>query len=331
MTDKLKKNLYYISWVVLFISAIILFRLLKIYDICCTILEISTPIIFGFIFAWILNPVLEKLENNFNKFASLALLIFLFLAFYALIIWKFIPLVLDNFTNLLNIIGTFIERLSKLPMLEGLQDIPKIDMDFILSSCTNIVSVAVTFVLVHIFGFYMLYNYDIIVRFMRSIIPQKYKRIVREYTNKLSTNMRLFIKGTLLDTLILFIISSILYSIIGLDYPIMLAAFSSITNIIPFVGPYIGGVPAILIGLSESLELALVTLAVIVIAQTVESNVINPMIMSKCIKVNPLFIVITLTIVGKFLGLFGMVFAVPILITLKLTLEFLKKYRKIKN
>ncbi len=173
----------------------------------------------------------------------------------------------------------------------------------------------------------MLYNYDTIKSYVKGLIPKKKLKLITDYTNKLSLNMRVYLRGTLIDTGILFVISFLLYLLIGLDYPFILALFSALTNIIPFIGPYIGGIPAVLVGLSGSLNLGIITLAVIIFAQTVESNFINPMIMSKCIKINPLLIVIALSIMGKFLGVIGMVFAVPILIVIKLTIEFIKKYK----
>lgn len=331
MSSKLKNSLYYLSLVALAILTIVLFRLLKVYDIFCTILSISTPIIFGFIFAWILFPVYKKLNKNCSKLLSLALLIILFILFYCILMLKLIPIIIENASDLFSLFTEYIEKLSSFPLLEGLKNYKTIDMDLILASCGSLASTIGIVCLVHIFGFYMLYNYESIVVFLRSLIPSKYKTITLSYIRKMSSNMRAYIKGTLLDTFILFIISCILYLIIGLKHPIMLAFFSAITNIIPFIGPYIGGVPAVLVGLKSGLRLAIITVGVIIFAQTVESNIVNPMIMSKCIKVNPLLIIIMLTIMGRFFGLFGMIFAVPLLIILKLTYEFLKKYKKIET
>lgn len=331
MPVKLKKNLVILSYLFIALLAIFLLRILKIYDIFCYVLKIVSPIIFGFIFSWILYPVFKRLERKFGKFWSCGILISIFLLVYALMIWKLIPVVLKNTSNLLKVIESYIEKFSKYPLLGEIKNYRTLDMDVLVSSCSGIISVVSTIVLVHIFGFYMLYNYELVTSFLKSCIPKKYKKIVLEYINKLSTNMRMYIRGTLLDTLMLFIISSILYIIIGIKYPIMLASISAFTNIIPFIGPYIGGAVAVLIALGQSVKLAIVTVVVIIFAQTVESNIINPMIMSKCIKINPLLIVIALTIMGSIFGLLGMIFAVPVLIILKLTIEFLKKYKKIKS
>lgn len=328
MQEKLKRNLYYLSIVAIAILAIILFRLIKIYDICCTLLGLFLPILFGYIFAWILNPIHKKLSRKFGKRISIGILIAITIAFYGLIIWYLLPIFTSNIENLFELVNSYIEKFSELPFLDGLKKYSRIEIDVLIASCSNILAFLGTFGLMHIFGFYILWSYDRVNALLRSFIPENHRRLALEYIRKMSREMRLYIKGTLLDTLILFVISVVLYAAIGLKYPALLALFSATTNIIPFIGPYIGGIPAVLVGLSSSFNLGILALGIVVFAQTVESNFINPFIMSKCIKVNPLLIIISLTVMGKLAGLLGMIFAVPVIIILKLVIEFIKKYKK---
>jgi len=329
MTKKLSQNIYYLSWLLIAILAVILFRIIKIYDIFCTILSIVSPILFGYIFAWILKPIYEFIGKKLDKRLVILLLLLMFVCIYSLTIWKLIPIVISNLSNLLNILNNYIMKLSAYSVFQNFKSFDLLDMNTIISSCSSVITLVVEFILIHIFGFYILYNYESINIFLKNQIPKKYKKISLEYIRKLSSNMRLYIKGTLLDTAILFVIALTLYSLIGLDYPFILALFSAVTNIIPFVGPYIGGIPAVLVGLSTSINLGFITLAVVVFAQMIESNIINPIIMSKMIKLNPILIITSLTVMSNFFGFIGMIFAVPILIIVKLTLEFLKKYKVI--
>lgn len=329
MQEKIKNNLYYLSWIAIFILAIFLFRLIKLYDIFCTFLGIVLPVLFGYIFAWILNPIFKKMKKHLDGKVAVGIMITITVGVYTILIWKLFPIIASNLENLYKVFTEYLSKLQKFEFLKGAGDFASIDIDTIIASCNNLVNFILIFGLVHLFGFYILYNYDQVNSFLRSLIPSKYKKISLEYLRKMSTNMRAYIKGTLIDTAILFLASSILYLLIGLDYPVMLGFFSAITNIIPFVGPYIGGVPAVMVGLQGSLKLGLATLGVIILCQTVESNIISPMIMSKCIKVNPILIILSLSIMGKFFGLFGMIFAVPSIIILKLTVEFVKKYKKV--
>lgn len=325
MPIKLKNNLYYLSSILIAISVIVLFRLLKVYDIFCTIAKISAPILFGFIFAWILYPIYKKLNQTCSKLVSLGILIIVFLLFYTILILKLVPILIENFKNLFALFDEYIEKLSKIEILKDLKDYSTLDVEFLISSCGSLASSLSTVFLIHLFGFYILYNYEMVVSFVKSLIPKKYRTSTLSYVKKLSSNMRAYIKGTLLDMVFLFIFSFILYLLIGLEYPAFLALFAATTNIIPFIGPYIGGLIAVLVALKSSLRKAFFTLGALVVAQTVESNIVNPMIMSKCIKINPLLIIIAITIMGHFGGLLGMIFAVPVLIVLKLTIEYIGK------
>ena len=181
----------------------------------------------------------------------------------------------------------------------------------------------------HIFGIYILYHYDLIKALTKKQLPKKYKNIFLNFSKELSKNMRLFVKGTLIDTLLLFLLSFILFLIFGFKYSIILSLFISLTNIIPFIGPYIGGIPAVLLGLSISAKKGIIAFIIVLVCQLVESNIINPIIMSKVTKINPIIIVIAITFIGKFLGLLGMIFAVPILIFIKILYSYIIKYQEI--
>lgn len=329
MTNKLKKNLYILSILLIIILSVYMVKLFYLYSFCCIILNIILPVFLGFIFAWILNPLFIKLNTKLSKKLSLFILIMTFLLFYTLILWKFFPLVTENISNLSSTFKELIDKLSHYPFLDKLNKLNDIDIGVLIDSCSNVFEIICVFALTHVFGFYILYTFEEIKAFIPKLIPKKYRSTYLEYIRLVSKNMHQFLKGTLLDTLILFVASSIVYFFIGLKYPIILALFSAITNIIPFVGPYIGGIPAVLIGLGKNLNTGIITLISIVIIQAIESNIINPVIMSKTIKINPILILITLSIMGKFFGLLGMIFAVPTLIMIKLSIPFFQNHKSI--
>ena len=98
--------------------------------------------------------------------------------------------------------------------------------------------------------------------------------------------------------------------------------FCAITNIIPYVGPYIGGVPAVIVGLSISPMTGLFALIAVVIAQLLESYFLQPVVMGKTMKLHPVTIMIGLLIFGHFFGIIGMILATPVISILKTILQF---------
>lgn len=328
MSKKLSNALFNLIIVATVILIILLFRFIKVFDICCSILDIFIPIFFGYILAWVLKPVHSKLTKKLGKTLSFLIVIAGLILFYASIIALIIPIIVREFGNFLEGAKDYVHIINDIPFLKLDESMLQIDMNTLLERCGGILSIVINFALINMFGFYILFNYDLINVYTKKILPKKYKNLLVKFSKLISTNMHLFVKATLLDTLIMFIMVLVLFVIFGFKYSLLLAAFIAITNIIPFVGPYIGGAPAVLLGFATNLKLGIIASLIVLVCQLVESNLINPLIMSKVTKINPLLIVITITITGKFFGIIGMAFAVPLLILIKLSYEFMMKHKE---
>jgi predicted PurR-regulated permease PerM len=112
---------------------------------------------------------------------------------------------------------------------------------------------------------------------------------------------------------LLSIISTILFSIIGIEHSLLWGIIIGTTNVIPYIGPYIGGAIVVTFTLLTSYKKAFIVLIVIVILQLIESNFISPNIHSKTVKTSPILVLLFVSIFGQILGIFGMIIAVPIL------------------
>ena len=123
----------------------------------------------------------------------------------------------------------------------------------------------------------------------------------------------------------MFTILSIAFSITGLSSPILFALFCAVTNIIPYIGPYIGGVPAIIIGLSKSFKLGIIITIIIMAVQSLENNIVQPMIVSKYVNLNPIYILIGIIIFSHFFGIIGMILSTPILLIIRSVYKYYKK------
>ena len=118
-------------------------------------------------------------------------------------------------------------------------------------------------------------------------------------------------RGQLLVCLVVGILAYVGYMLIGLPYALLLASIVGLMNVIPYLGPFIGAAPAVLVGLSESWKLALFVVAVNVVVQILESNVVSPQIVGRTLKLHPLVIILALLIGGQLGGILGLILAVP--------------------
>ena len=109
--------------------------------------------------------------------------------------------------------------------------------------------------------------------------------------------------------------------LIGIPFAIPLAILAGIFEIIPFLGPIISAIPAILIGFGISPLIGLAVLAMAFLVHQLEGYVLVPKIMEKSTGVSPLVILIAITIGAKLAGIMGVIISVPFVITLKVFLE----------
>jgi predicted PurR-regulated permease PerM len=105
------------------------------------------------------------------------------------------------------------------------------------------------------------------------------------------------------------------------EYSLILALVAMLTNVIPFVGPFIGIIPALIVGFIESPMMMLKVIIVVVIAQQIESNLISPQIMGRALDVHPLTIILLLLVASSLGGVLGLILAVPTYAMLKVVVK----------
>lgn len=176
-----------------------------------------------------------------------------------------------------------------------------------------------------IVAFYILKD----IEYFRELYDKTVKALIKEQKNeKLSSffediNLILsqFIRGQLLAALIVGILSSIGLSIIRLDFAILIGMTAGIANIIPYFGPIIGSFPAIIVGLlSGSPIKAFLAVIVLVAVQQIDGTLISPRIVGNSVGLHPVFVMLSIVIGGAYLGLLGMLIAVPIAAIIKMFL-----------
>jgi predicted PurR-regulated permease PerM len=114
----------------------------------------------------------------------------------------------------------------------------------------------------------------------------------------------------------MFISGTLLYiglSIIGLDFAILFAVLTALLVVVPYFGAFVGGIPPVLFALTDSPGKALAVLAVYILVQQIEGNIIIPVVMSRTTRLHPALIAIGVVVVGQVFGVVGLFVAVPII------------------
>jgi len=162
-----------------------------------------------------------------------------------------------------------------------------------------------------------------------SFLPRNIQKDTKALGDEIDGSLRKFVQGTMILATLVFGVCSIGFWICGLKSPLLFGLFCGITNVIPFVGPYIGGIPAVVVGLSQGPLVGIGVFIVIVIIQFIEGNLLQPIVMSKTMKLHPVTIMLGLLICGHFWGIIGMIIATPIVAIMKIVWNYFDKKYKI--
>jgi predicted PurR-regulated permease PerM len=174
-------------------------------------------------------------------------------------------------------------------------------------------------------SFYLLKDYEFFKKLymnsMSLIMKESKFKSINKTLLEINNIMSKFIRGQLLDGLIVGIISSIGLSIVGIDFAFLIGFTAGIANVIPYLGPIIGCIPAIIVGvLSPSPIMALWAVLVLLGVQQLDSAVISPKIVGDSMGLHPIFVIMAVIIGGTFAGIIGMLLSVPIAGIIKLFL-----------
>ena len=187
-----------------------------------------------------------------------------------------------------------------------------------------------------IFAFYFLndmeYFKNLYQQYTALLFKRQHYEIMAGYMADINGVISSFIRGQLLDALIVGVLSSIALYIIGLDFAVFVGMTSGLFNIIPYFGPLIGSVLAVVVALlGGSFHKALFAVIALVIVQQIDSNIISPKIVGDSVGLHPVFVMLAIIIGGSCWGLWGMLIAVPVAGIIKLILNRWMAYKMIEQ
>lgn len=172
-----------------------------------------------------------------------------------------------------------------------------------------------------ILTFYILKDVFVIKQGISNMLPSKHRRKVLAWMSKIDATLGRWIRGQLMIAFMVGVLSSIGLSLIGLDFALLLGAVAGVLDVVPYFGPFIGGVPPVVVGLLISPAMGLKALAVIVVVQQIESNLITPQILGHSLGLHPLMVIFALLLGGELGGFLGLILSVPVAAVIKVTLE----------
>lgn len=172
---------------------------------------------------------------------------------------------------------------------------------------------------------------DVMIRELIEIFPVKYQESVDLSISDIGKRLRDFFSAKILESVIIGFICCIGFYLAGINGWFFLGALAGLLNIVPYIGPIIGAIPAVIVGFIVSPTTALFAVITVIIAQLVDNLYLIPFMISGKVAVNPLLSILLILIFADMLGALGMILAIPIYIVYKVVLtvfysELLKIY-----
>lgn len=344
-----KFDFKFLNFMMYFGFAVAIYFLLKNIGMLDKIIEsivALTPVFLGIILCWISTPLTNKLKKiglskNLSAILSLILIFGLIIVVFSMIV----PIFISQFSNLikdfpsiyddivdklnpflnenLNIdanIKHFNEIISKDIILDNLDNI----LTYSISTLQSVVSVLITIGTTIVVSFFMVKDMDkfkerIIMFFSRNGKGGKTYKMLSE----IDAAVMSYVKGTILDSIIVGILTTIVCLILGLDYAIVFGILITILNLIPYIGALLSELIVALYALTVGGPIfAIVTFACLLLVQIIDANILQPNIIGKSVNLHPVVVIGGLIVFNLLFGIVGMIIAMPILAILKIIIEY---------
>ncbi len=344
MDKKLESRLRRERWLKL--SAFLLIHLIGI-----VLLFTIDNLLVSFVLAFVINYLLAPLVSFFERKSiprHVAILIPYFTSFLLIgvAVYLILPLVTEQIASLeaqlptyqrdlLALIGRVETRIKTLVNLHELNATQTANNWLIAKTAElstilpAIVSQSLTVALLAPFlAYFMLQDGRRISRGLLSMVPNNLFELALNLHHQINDQMGGFIRARFLEAAIVGLVVWLGLAIIGFPYAPLLAIFAALTNLIPYIGPIIGAVPAVLIALisedgavyqSMSVNLVVVT-SIYFIAQLIDVLFIIPFVVARIVNLHPVTVILVIIIGAQLMGILGMVISIPVASVLKLTL-----------
>jgi predicted PurR-regulated permease PerM len=305
---------------------------------------IFPPLVVALIGLYLLNPIVSALERRGIARIWGTLLTYLVgMAILGMVLTFTVPLVAEQVQEFARSAPRLIDQVT-----EGFQDLASrfgVDVqaeagggegvvDFfgrLLSITRGVVGLAIVFILGPIIAFYLLVDLPKIQRGTKALIPARRRGEFESILDRIGKAIGGFFRGQLLISLFVGIASAIGLWIVGLPFWAVVGLVTGLFNLIPLIGPFIGGIVAVaiafttdssggLLSLDPGWPLAFGSAVALLLVQQIDNHILSPNIVARTVRLHPVTVMLGLLAGGTLLGLWGMLLAVPVLATVKILL-----------
>lgn len=191
-----------------------------------------------------------------------------------------------------------------------------------LNSISDVVALLIYLILVPLMVFFFLKDKDSLFDSFRQFLPND-RRMAKQVGNEMNQQIMNYIRGKLIEIIIIGAASTIAFIALGLNYPVLLGVLVGLSVLVPYVGATIVTFPVMLVALFQfgtTAEFGYVMLAYGII-QALDGNLLVPLLFSEAVNLHPVTIIIAVILFGGLWGFWGVFFAIPLATLVKAVLN----------
>ncbi|MGE4282271.1 MAG: AI-2E family transporter [Clostridia bacterium] len=314
---------------------ILLLLTLFIYTIRTSLLEVLSPVLFALLITYLLNPFVNLLERRKVARGVGIIIVYVFVITMTVIMLRFIiPELVGSIKELTLTIPVYFEKYtiifyeiviryqhSDLPIrikeilnqnIYNIQQSLVQSLQMIVETITGAFSFLFDFILAIVIAFYMLKDIEKFKKLLQSLIPRSARKWTLSVAEDIDLILSGFIRGQLLVALVLSVITTAGLWLLDIKYALILGVIAGLLDVIPYFGPILGAVPAVVIAFIDSPINAVWVILLYIFIQQLEGAVLSPKIVGSRVGLHPIAIIIAVLLGGKLFGLFGLLIAVPV-------------------
>lgn len=354
-----KITIYVLTIIILFFIALFLYKQISgvFAPVRIIFSSLIAPVLVAYIFFYILKPVSNLLANKLkmSRAISSILSILFGILVIVLVFIGVIPVIVEQTQHLIVAIPEYVFTLKRyleansnniilrniLYYINNNLNVTKLSStafdifsNFITNAASILSSTATIIITVPFVLYYLLKDSEKFKDFVIKKLPEKSKNPIKNTIEEIDNTVGSYIAGQMLVSLCVGILLFIGYQIIGLKYAVSLATLAALLSIVPYLGPMIAILPAMLVAIGTDWIMVVKMLVVWGVVQFLEANVISPNIMGRKMEIHPLTVIFVIIIFTNMMGVVGAIIGIPLygilkVIVIKIFVILKNRYIKI--
>ncbi|OEH91514.1 AI-2E family transporter [Bacillus solimangrovi] len=301
-------------------------------------IKVLLPFIISAFIAYLLHPIIEGLHGrNVPRPLAVILIYLVFFGGVAYGVYKLTPIMIQQLKDLSKNIPQFhatyqaylmdmYNQTAFLPdgvhdrideFLQKVQQRAESIIEVLLNSTGKIINSFFILAVIPFIVFYLLKDYPLVKKVAWYLTPTKWRKPLWYVLRDVNKTLGQYIRGQLFVCVAIGGAATLAFWLVGMKYALILGILIGLTNVIPYFGPIIGAVPALIIAFTVSIKMVIIVVVIIILLQFLEGNLLSPIIVGKSLHMHPIFIIFALIAGGEVGGIIGLIIAVPLLSVVK--------------